>query len=96
VGERSAGAALPSLLQKLPTGAVFQYAIGDFKTPKGTLIEGRGVIPDVEIKLTRAGLLARRDLPLEAAVTELQKRARPATKGGAKAATKTSVKTPGK
>ncbi len=96
VGERSAGAALPSLLQKLPTGAVFQYAIGDFKTPKGTLIEGRGVLPDVEIKLTRAGLLAGRDLPLEAAVAALQKRVRAATKGGAKAATKPTANTPGK
>lgn len=83
VGERSVGAALPSVMQKLPTGAVFQYAIGDFKTPKGTLIEGRGVIPDVEIKLTRAGLLTGRDLPLAAAVAQLEKqskRARPTTK----------------
>lgn len=78
VGERSAGAALPSLIQRLPTGALFQYAIGDFKTPKGTLIEGRGVIPNLEVKLTRAGLLSGRDLPLEAAVAALQ---RP-TRGG--------------
>ena len=84
IGERSAGAALPSLFEKLPTGAVFQYAVGDFKTPKGTLIEGRGVIPNLEVKLTRAALLAGRDLPLEAAVRELQKRARPATKAAAK------------
>ncbi len=87
VGERSVGAALPSVFQKLPTGALFQYAIGDFKTPKGTLIEGRGVLPDLEIKLTRAGLLAGRDLPLEAAVTQLerlQKRARPAAKAAGK------------
>ncbi len=84
VGERSVGAALPSVFQKLPTGAVFQYAIGDFKTPKGTLIEGRGVLPDLESKLTRAGLLAGRDLPLEAAVVALQKRARPVTKAAGK------------
>lgn len=96
VGQRSTGAALPSLMQKLPTGAVFQYAIGDFKTPKGTLIEGRGVIPDVEIKLTRAGLLSGRDISLEAAVTTLQKQARPAAKGGAKATSKPFAKTPGK
>ncbi len=80
VGEPSVGAALPSVFQKLPTGAVFQYAIGDFKTPKGTLIEGRGVLPDVESKLTRAALLAGRDLPLAAAVVALQKRARPTAK----------------
>jgi carboxyl-terminal processing protease len=38
LGERSIGAALPSLFEKLPTGALFQYAIADFKTPKGVLI----------------------------------------------------------
>jgi carboxyl-terminal processing protease len=78
VGERTAGAALPSVIQKLPTGALFQYAIGDFKTPKGTLLEGRGVIPNQVVKLTRAGLLAGRDLSLEAAVSALQRTARPA------------------
>ncbi|HEY6330993.1 MAG TPA: S41 family peptidase, partial [Blastocatellia bacterium] len=68
VGQKSAGAALPSIIQKLPTGALFQYAIADFKTPKGILIEGRGVIPDVPVKLTRAALLAGTDPQLDAAV----------------------------
>jgi carboxyl-terminal processing protease len=76
VGERSAGAALPSIFQKLPTGALFQYAIGDFKTPRGTLIEGRGVLPDVPVTLTRASLLAGRDAPLDAALAALHKRSR--------------------
>jgi carboxyl-terminal processing protease len=70
VGERSAGAALPSFFQKLPTGALFEFAIADFKTPKGVLIEGRGVIPDVEVKLDRASLLAGRDAQLDAAVEQ--------------------------
>ncbi len=73
VGERSAGAALPSLIQKLPTGALFQFAIADFKTPKGVLVEGRGVIPDVEVKYDRASLLAGRDAQLEAAVEQIRK-----------------------
>jgi carboxyl-terminal processing protease len=73
VGERSAGAALPSVFQKLPTGALFQYAFADFKTPKGTLIEGRGVTPDIEVKLSRAGLLMGRDSQLEAAIVHIQK-----------------------
>jgi carboxyl-terminal processing protease len=73
VGERSAGAALPSVFEKLPTGAVFQYAIGDFKSPEGTLIEGRGVAPDLEVKLTRKELLRSRDPQLEAALAQIQK-----------------------
>lgn len=68
VGERSVGAALPSVFQKLPTGALFQYAIADYKTPKGTLIEGRGVVPNVESKLTRRALLEGRDPQLDAAI----------------------------
>jgi len=72
VGERSVGAALPSVFQKLPTGALFQFAIADFKTPKGVLIEGRGVIPDIEVKYDRASLLAGRDAQLEAAVEQIR------------------------
>src|SRR5262249_49663086 len=32
IGERSAGACLPSYFQKLPTGAIFQFAVADFRT----------------------------------------------------------------
>jgi carboxyl-terminal processing protease len=73
VGERTVGAALPSYFQKLPTGALFQYAIGDFKTPRGTLIEGRGVAPDLEVKLTRRSLLDGRDAQLDAAIEQIQR-----------------------
>ena len=76
VGETTAGAALPSILQKLPTGAVFQYAVADFRTPKGTLIEGRGVVPDVEIKLTRRPLLDGRDPQLDAAIEQINKQSK--------------------
>jgi carboxyl-terminal processing protease len=76
VGERTAGAALPSIIQKLPTGALFQYAIGDFKTPKGTLIEGRGVNPDVEVKFTRRSLLDGRDVQLEAAIEQIMRQSK--------------------
>jgi carboxyl-terminal processing protease len=68
VGERTMGAALPSIIGKLPTGALFQYAIADFKTPNGVLIEGLGVKPDIEVILTRRALLEGRDPQLDAAV----------------------------
>lgn len=79
IGERSAGACLPSVMQKLPTGALFQFAIADFRTPKGILIEGRGVIPDEEVKWNRASLLAGHDAQLETAIerlTQLRQRGR--------------------
>jgi carboxyl-terminal processing protease len=68
VGQVSAGAALPSMIEKLPTGARLQYAIADFKTPKGVTIEGRGVIPDVKVAPTRRDLLEGRDPIIERAV----------------------------
>jgi carboxyl-terminal processing protease len=74
VGERSAGAVLPSDMVKLPTGAIFQYAFADFRTPSGSLIEGRGVSPDVVAIHTRTSLIAGRDAQLEAAIAALRKK----------------------
>lgn len=73
VGETSAGQILVSLFEKLPTGAIFQYAFSDYKSPKNILIEGRGVIPDREVKNTRQTLLENRDAPLEEAVKLIKK-----------------------
>lgn len=67
IGETSAGAVLPSIFDTLPTGVIFQYAISDYRSPKNILIEGRGVLPDVEVKQTREGLLKGIDAPLAAA-----------------------------
>ncbi len=68
VGETSAGAVLPSIFEKLPTGYLFQYVISDYRSPKNILIEGRGVIPDIEVKQTRTALLAGGDAQLAAAI----------------------------
>src|SRR5438270_8938717 len=53
VGERSAGATLPSAVKELPTGAILQYAFADFVTASGELLEGRGVLPNLHVKLSR-------------------------------------------
>ncbi|MCI0486998.1 MAG: S41 family peptidase [Blastocatellia bacterium] len=74
VGERSLGAVLVSIFQKLPTGALFQYAFGDYKTPKGVLIEGRGVVPDVEVKPDRRELLKGHDPQIDAAIRQIRRR----------------------
>jgi carboxyl-terminal processing protease len=66
-GERSAGAALPSLFKDLPTGDLFQYAVADAVTPKSAVLEGTGVTPDEGVVRTRADLAAGRDPVLAAA-----------------------------
>jgi carboxyl-terminal processing protease len=74
VGERSAGATLPSAAKELPTGAILQYAFADFVTANGNLLEGHGVNPNVPIKLSRRSLLAGHDPQLEAALNKIETR----------------------
>jgi carboxyl-terminal processing protease len=72
IGDRSAGEALPSITQVLPTGAVFLYPIANFQSPKGNFLEGKGVEPNVQIPLNRKELLAGKDAQLETALTYIK------------------------
>jgi carboxyl-terminal processing protease len=67
-GTKSAAAALPSVIEKLPNGDGFQYAVGNYISEGGKPLEGEGVMPNVEVKLTRNALLAGHDPVLEAAL----------------------------
>lgn len=73
VGERSSGGDLDASVDTLPTGALLLYAYADFVTAKGVSLEGRGVIPDIEVKLTRASLLRSSDPQLDAAINYIKK-----------------------
>jgi carboxyl-terminal processing protease len=77
-GQTSMGQALPALFDKLPNGDVLIHAWGDFVTGTGVRIEGRGVVPDEPVALTRASLLAGRDATLDAALAWIDAQA---TKG---------------
>jgi len=68
-GTHTAGAALPSLITKLPNGDGFQYAIANYISEGGKPLEGIGVTPDQEVKLTRHQLLEGQDPVLDAAVS---------------------------
>ena len=72
-GGTSLGAMLPSVIERLPNGAIFQYAVADFKTPKGVFLEGRGVVPDVQVSETRAAYLTGDDPVLDAALTYIRR-----------------------
>ena len=67
-GQTSMGRALPALFDKLPNGDVLIHAWGDFVTGTGVRIEGRGVVPDEPVALTRPALLDGRDPVLERAL----------------------------
>ncbi|HUU98930.1 MAG TPA: S41 family peptidase [Phycisphaerae bacterium] len=68
VGSRTKGEALPGQFTTLPNGDVFLYATANFVSGGGKTLEGVGVIPDIEVHLTRAALLQGRDPALEAAI----------------------------
>ena len=60
-GTRSAGAALPSDIIRLPDGDGFQYPMASLTSASGRVIEGNGVIPDEEVKQTVESITAGRD-----------------------------------
>lgn len=67
-GEKSAGAALPAMMERLPSGDVFVHAVADFTDPMGRRIEGSGAVPDEIVPLRVQDLAAGRDAPIQAAV----------------------------
>lgn len=66
-GRRSPGAALPSLFETLPNGDRFQYAIADYVSTSGKVLEGNGVAPDVPVALDLPVLRSGKDPDLVAA-----------------------------
>ncbi|MCB1045433.1 MAG: hypothetical protein KDC35_20995 [Acidobacteria bacterium] len=68
IGSRSAGAALPSVVETLPNGDRFQYAIADYVSLGGLKIEGTGVEPDINAPHTLASLGQGKDAAMEAAI----------------------------
>ncbi|HXV77786.1 MAG TPA: S41 family peptidase [Candidatus Polarisedimenticolaceae bacterium] len=67
-GETTMGAVLPAQMERLPNGDVLYHAFAEYVTPSGVALEGRGVVPDESVRLTRAALLDGRDPQLDAAV----------------------------
>ena len=67
-GDTSIGGVLPAMWDRLPNGDVLYHATGEFITSTGERLEGRGVLPDEPVAVTRADLLAGRDPVLEAAI----------------------------
>jgi carboxyl-terminal processing protease len=74
IGKKSEGDDMDADIEKLPTGAYFIYAAGEPRTPKGFVVEGHGVAPDLEVNLTRAGLLRGDDAQLGAALQYIKQK----------------------
>jgi carboxyl-terminal processing protease len=76
-GTPSAAAALPSIIEKLPNGDGFQYAMANYISDGGKALEGNGVIPDQEVSLTRKALLEGHDPVVDAALEWIKKQRGP-------------------
>ena len=66
-GTTSAGAALPSFIEPLPNGDLFQYAFASYRSVKGRYLEGNGVQPDLATPHTLEMLRQGKDASIEAA-----------------------------
>jgi len=71
-GTPTAGAALPSNIERLPNGDGFQYAIANYVSQGGQVLEGHGVTPDEVVVPTREALIAQGDPVLAAALAWLR------------------------
>jgi carboxyl-terminal processing protease len=74
VGDITAGNVIPSAIIKLPTGGLLQYGFAKYVTPRGAVLEARGVIPDWIIKATRRSILRGGDPQLNAGLGKLRER----------------------
>lgn len=81
-GSRSAGAALPSNIERLPNGDAFQFAVANYISTGGETLEGVGVIPHEPVELTRETLLEGRDAVIDAAVEWIQRTENQANRPG--------------
>jgi carboxyl-terminal processing protease len=76
VGERSPGSAMEMDTKFFENGAIFMYPVAQMVAPNGTVLEGYGVVPDIEVGLDRDMLLKGIDSQLQSGVRYLEKEIR--------------------
>ena len=73
VGERTPGAVMESDRVIFQNGAILMYPVARLAAPDGTVLEGHGVVPNIEVRLHREKLLKGIDSQLEAAIGYIKK-----------------------
>ncbi|HBE42981.1 MAG TPA: hypothetical protein DDW27_17615 [Bacteroidales bacterium] len=72
IGEQSPGAVMESDMKVFLNGSILMYPVAQLATPDGTVLEGNGVVPDIEVELDREMLLKGSDSQIEAAISYLE------------------------
>ncbi len=68
VGEKTFGKGTVQEVENLADGSKIKISVAEWLTPNGTRIEGKGIMPDIEIELTDEDIEAERDPQLEKAL----------------------------
>ena len=71
-GQKSAGEVLNGITKSLSNGLKLYVAVRDYKTAKGIRLEGKGVMPDIEVPLTIEDFRKQPDAALEKALESLK------------------------
>ncbi len=72
IGSQTPGMCLVMNIKSLFDGSILAYPIAQSQTPDGRVLEGNGVVPDIEVALDRQQLLRGKDSQLEAAIDFLE------------------------
>jgi carboxyl-terminal processing protease len=75
VGESSPGSVLEMDRKIFLNGAIFMYPVAQLATPDGIVIEGHGVVPDMEVRLNLEMLLKGIDSQIDSAIRYIEKAA---------------------
>lgn len=74
VGEKTFGKGSVQNLKKLPDGSSVKITVAKWLTPNRNTIEKEGIVPDVEVKLTKEDYEQKKDPQLDKAVELLRKK----------------------
>lgn len=74
IGARSFGKGTVQVLRRLPGGAVLQLTVAQYLTPNGTVVDGRGILPMIEVEVEEGTLGSDEDRVVQAALRWLESR----------------------
>ncbi|MBP6979021.1 MAG: S41 family peptidase [Bacteroidales bacterium] len=75
MGERSPGSVLEMDRMIFRNGAIFMYPVAQLATPEGIVLEGHGVVPDIEVRIDPEMMLQGVDSQIDSAIRYIEKTA---------------------
>ena len=76
IGTKSSGKVNMGITHKLPLDCAAMITVAQLITAKGKVLEGIGLVPDIELILTKEDIVAAKDVQLEKAIEVLREEAK--------------------